>query len=159
MARDAPHLHDVSRGFSNLASERVVDVTNHFHHDSSRLLCLFFIGSRIERKLSVWTRLRACLLGMTIVATHTKSHRELLHDLHDLLARPIFRQHLKIRRRRTSTTSASATTPITTTTAATRRLLSAKRHGRQQANHHHSEGNETAITHMHLEFRFQAGIP
>jgi hypothetical protein len=152
MARGALHLYDIGCRFSDLASERVIDVGDHFHHHARRLLLLLLVGSCIQRHLPIRTRLSACLFGMAIVAAHAKAHRELLHHLDDLLARPIFRQHLKVRRRRTATSLSAATAAFTAATAATRRLLSCERNGHHHAKKPYSESNNTAFSHIHLDF-------
>jgi hypothetical protein len=92
---------------------------------------------------------------MAIVATHAKAHRKLLHHLNNLLARPIFRQHLKVRRRCTAASlSAAATATFTAATAATRRLLSCQRNSHRHAKEPNSKSNNTAFSHIHLDFSF-----
>src|SRR5213078_882918 len=112
MACDALHLHHVGGCFPDLAAERVVDIVDHLHHHACSLLLLFLIGSGVDRYLSICAGRGASHLGMAVVARYAKSHGELLHDLNNLLARPILGQDLKVSRRRSRS-------PLSTGAAAT----------------------------------------
>src|SRR5437867_4564219 len=157
MASDTLHLYHVRGCFSELAAESVVDIPNHLHHHPGGLLCLFVIGSGVQRYLSICVGRRTRHLDMAVVAHDPKSHGELLHDLNNLLPGKFLGQHLKIgwwRGWRTAPATAAPTpsagiTPALALPACGRRLdcsHQGQRHG--NAKNHNSEPHDRTISHM-----------